>query len=228
QQRVTDENKKKYDDMVEKYGEGSKQAQRAEKEYNDQSAALNNLNRYIDTTKQELAELEKQQKIANSGWTKTGDKLQGVGNKMTSMGSGIQSFGKKWTKMTSIAVGAIAGLGASVFALTNKITDNADKIAKHSQQMGVSTDFYQEMDYWASQNGMSQEQMEKAVGRLNQRMGRAAQGNEKYTKALESLGINMNEVRAGTLDTEDAFAQSIQSLSGMSNEQEKAALATEL
>src|SRR5699024_10220869 len=46
--------------------------------------------------------------------------------------------------------------------------------------------------------------------------------------ALESLGINMNEVRAGTLDTEDAFAQSIQSLSGMSNEQEKAALATEL
>src|SRR5690625_1428783 len=94
--------------------------------------------------------------------------------------------------------------------------------------MGVSTDFYQEMDYWAGQNGISSDNMTKALERLNQRMGRAADGNEKYSSALEALGIDMNEVRDGTLSTEDAMAQSIQSLSEMESEQQKSAIASEL
>lgn len=125
-------------------------------------------------------------------------------------------------------VGAATAVGAGMFALVNKATQTADAIAKGAEKLGVSTDAYQELEYWASQNGISHEQMEKAVGRFNQRLGQAVNGNEKYASALKALGVNLDEVRDGTLSTEDAYAQSIQTLSEMENEQDKVNLATEL
>src|SRR5690625_7442430 len=109
--------------------------------------------------------------------------------------------------------------------MTKKVTDSFDDIAKSSTKLGVTTDTYQEMEYWASQNGLSSNDMERAVGRLNQRIGLAAEGNEKYSNALERLGVDMNAVKEGTVSTEDAMYQSIQTLSEMTNEQEKYALA---
>lgn len=186
----------------------------------------------ISELEQKMGSLQKKSEQAakgmNNKWTSAGKNLQDQGAKITATGDKVQGFGTKWTKVTAVVGAAAIGLGGSLLALTNKVTANAEQIGISADQMGVSTDFYQEMSYWAEENGLSQEQMEKAVGRLNQRMGRAAQGNEKYTKALEALGINMHDVRDGTLSTEDAFAQSISSLSGMSNKQEQAALATEL
>jgi len=140
------------------------------------------------------------------------------------LGSGIKVAAQWGAAITVAAVGA----GTALFGMANKAAAATDEIAKGSQRMGVSTKAYQEMEYWASQNGVAQADMEKAVGRLNQRMGEAAGGNKKYSDALEKLGINMDDVRAGTVSTEDAFAKSIQSLSQMENGQEKAALASEL
>lgn len=228
QQRVTAESEEKYKNMVEQYGEGSRQAQNAEREYQNQSAALQNLNRNIENTTQEMEEFKKQQDIANSGWTKTGDKLQSTGQKMSDVGGKVQGFGKKWAKVTGVIAGAVTGAGAAIFGLTNKITENAFEIRNQAAQMGVSTDSYQEMDYWAQQNGLSQQGMEKIVGRLNQRIGEAKNGNEKYQGALEDVGVSMEDVKDGTLDTEDAFTESIQNLSEMEDKQEMVGKATEL
>lgn len=154
--------------------------------------------------------------------------LQKTDKSTKSLGDRLRGGIKTAAKWGVALVGAATAVGAGMFALVNKATAAADAIAKGSERMGVSTDFYQEMTYWASQNGIAHAQMEKAVGRLNQRIGMAANGNTKYADALKRLGINMDEVKNGTLSTEDAFAQSIQSLSEMTNEQEKAELATEM
>src|SRR5690625_1726653 len=112
--------------------------------------------------------------------------------------------------------------------MTKKVTDSFDNIAKTSAKLGVSTDAYQEMEYWASQNGISVSAMERAVGRLDQRIGMAADGNEKYANALERLGVDMESVKDGTLETEDAMATALQTLSQMESETEKSAAAAEL
>src|SRR5699024_6302538 len=103
---------------------------------------------------------EQSAKVMSNRWNSMGESLQNQGKRITSAGNKIQGFGKKWTKVSGIVGAAAIGLGGSLLALTNKVTSNADMIHKHSQQMGVSTKFYQEMDFWASQNGISQEQME--------------------------------------------------------------------
>lgn len=148
-------------------------------------------------------------------------KAEGMSGKL---GKGIKSAGK-------IGLGAAAAIGTAVtgaFAATNKLVGGFDDIAKTAPKLGVSTDTLQEMDYWAGQNGVSSGDMEKAIGRLNQRMGMAADGNEKYSNALTKLGVDMDGVKNGTVSTDDAMAQSIQTLSQMENEQEKVALASEL
>lgn len=154
--------------------------------------------------------------------------LNKVDKKGKTTGQKFADVAKKGA-MIGAAVGTAAiAAGGALYGMAQNAAGVADNVHKASQRMGVTTDAYQEMDFWASQNGLSQGNMEKAVGRLNQRLGEAADGNEKYSGALEKLGVNMDDVREGTLSTEDAFVQSIQSLSEMENGQEQAALASEL
>ena len=101
-------------------------------------------------------------------------KTDGNAKKLSSrLGDGIKTAGKWGLGLTTAAV----GVATSAFAMTQKVTEGFDKISKGAQKVGITTDAYQEMDYWASQNGLSSDNMEKAVGRLNQRIGMAADGN---------------------------------------------------
>ena len=216
-------------DKLEDAGKGnSQEAQNLRNEYNKQVDEMNKLGRAVEQTTAELKELEEQQRISNSRWNKTGEALQANGEKFQKVGGGMQKVGGIFTAASAAIVGGAVGAGAGLLALTNKATETADGIAKGAEKIGTSTDFYQEMDFWASQNGLSQENMEKAVGRLNQRLGLAVEGNEKYANALERLGVDLQGVEDGTITTEDAMATSIQTLSEMENESEKAALASEL
>ena len=158
---------------------------------------------------------------ANKSISKTEEKAGGLASKL---GGGIKTAAK-WS---GALVAGAAAAGAAAFAMANKTTQGFDKISKNSTKLGITTDTYQEMSYWASQNGISSADMEKAVGRLNQRIGLALDGNTKYADGLEKMGVSMDDVRDGTVSTEEAMYTMIQSLSQMNNEQEKAAVASEV
>lgn len=134
------EAKKEYEAMVNEYGRGSKEAEAAAREYNNQAASLNNLERYIERTKNELVEFEKQQRIANSGWTKMGDKLEFYGGKLKGFGSKMSDVGSqmtnKITKPTLIATTAAAGL---VGALGWKRLTGLDAAQAQLKGLGYST-----------------------------------------------------------------------------------------
>ena len=144
----------------------------------------------------------------------------------------VDDFGKKATKLgtdlSKTLTAPIVGVTAALAALTAKSSDTAGQIEDLSRKMGISTDAFQEMNYWATQNGLSQAELERAVGRLNQRIGLAANGNEGYARALERLGVSMADVKNGTITTEQAMATTIRTLSQMTNEQEKSAVAADL
>lgn len=159
---------------------------------------------------------------------KANESIQKTESRAEKMAKGLGGGIKTAAKWGAAITGAAVGVGAAMFGMAKKSADALDEIHKGSSRMGVTTDAFQEMEYWGSQNGIAMNDVEKAVGRLNQRMGEAANGNEKYSNALEKLGVNMDDVRAGTVSTEDAFAISIQSLSEMESSQERAAAASEL
>jgi len=228
QATAVEEARKEYEEMVKQHGENSAKAEGAANKLNEQIALYEETGRELSNLTSEFEEFQKQQDIQASKWHKVGTSMEGIGNKLKSVGGNLQEAGKKLTKFSALVVGGVAAVTGGLFAMTTKATEAADVIAKGAKRMNVSTDFYQEMTYWASQNGIEHGQMEKAVGRFNQRMGMAQNGNEKYASALQQMGVDMDAVRDGTLSTDDAFAQSIQTLSEMENEQDKVNLATEM
>lgn len=160
-------------------------------------------------------------KEAQDSLSKTENKTKSVGDRMRGGLKTIATWG-------AALVGAATAAAAGLFALTNRVTANAQAIAVNASKVGVGVEAYQEMKYWADQNNVSSSAMDRAMGRLNQRVGRAAAGNEKYGKALKNLGIDMDAVKNGTLDTDDVMRQAIQSLMDMDNAQEQSAAASEL
>lgn len=141
QKRVVAEAKKEYEDMVEQHGRGSKEAEKAAREYNNQAAALNNLERYIENAKKELIDFEKEQRIANSSWTKMGDKLEGYGGKLKGIGEQMNDVGGKLTRgITVPALGAAGAVGGIVSAFGWKRLTGLDSAQAQLKGLGYSTE----------------------------------------------------------------------------------------
>lgn len=111
--------------MVKEHGEGSAEAQKAAKEYNNQSASLQNLQRYIGGVEDDLAKLKEEQRIANSNWTKMGEKLDNASNKMKAFGDKTSEVGKA---MSTTVTPAVLGLGTAAGLVAGSYEDSAVRI----------------------------------------------------------------------------------------------------
>ncbi len=166
--------------------------------------------------------------IALDGGDKVNSELSGIEGNAEKAGGGFGKFAKI-AGAGALAVGAAAvSAGAGALALANKFAATGDEIAKSAMKMGVGTDALQELRHAGDQVGVSSDSMDRALGRLNQRIGLAAGGNEKYQDSLQKMGFSMAEIEAGTISTEDAFMKSIHTLHEMDNATEQSALASEL
>ncbi|WMX57489.1 tape measure protein [Peribacillus sp. R9-11] len=113
QKEVTKQAKAEYEKMDRENGEGSKEADKAAKSYNNEVAALNNLERYVGGVKEELKKMKEEQRIASSGWTKAGDSLINFGSGLKSISDKTKDLGKSLTKkLTLPAVGAASALAS--------------------------------------------------------------------------------------------------------------------
>ena len=167
-------------------------------------------------------------RIAIDGADDAQRQLDGIDKKGKTAGNRMRNFGAAAAKGLAIAGTAAIAAGTAMFALTNKITQQADAIAKSSIEMGVSTDAYQQMDYWASQNGLSQASLERAVGRLNQRIGLAATGNDKYASAFEAVNVQVVDLNGNTRATEEVMKDTIAALRDIEDPARRSAMASEI
>jgi len=117
QSAITDKARQSYEKMVSEYGEGSAEADKAARSYNEQSTRLNAMKRDVESVTAELAQLREEQRLANSSLFKFGDGLTNFGNQMKSVSAKTKDLGKSLTKkITMPAVGAAAALGGIALA----------------------------------------------------------------------------------------------------------------
>ena len=76
QKSATAAAKTEYDKMVATHGEGSVQADKAAKAYNDQSASLNNLERHVGDLTDEFKAFQNEQDVANSKFGKLSESME--------------------------------------------------------------------------------------------------------------------------------------------------------
>ncbi|WP_432352657.1 phage tail tape measure protein [Sporosarcina sp. A2] len=144
--------KNEYDRMVEVHGEGSRQADLAAAAYNRQVAAVNNLERNIEGLTDELEQMQEQQRVAESGWTRFGDSMQGVGDKMKAAGGKMKDVGKSLSMYVTAplvgfaAIAAKTGIDfddsmAKVQAVSGATGQDLDKLRDKAKEMGAKTKF---------------------------------------------------------------------------------------
>lgn len=156
-----------------------------------------------------------------SAFAKTNKQISGMASKVGSVA--------KTAAKTTLALGAMASaaVGAGI-AMSNKFAGVADDIDKASLRAGVNTTYLQEMRYAMGQVGVSSEDLQKGLQKMNQGVGLAKNGNKLYIESLKKVGISQEDISSGALTTEEAFSKSIRVLGDIKDTQERAALASEL
>lgn len=168
----------------------------------------------------------KGQEAVDQGLTAIDKKGRTAADRMDALGSSVSSAGSSMTKWVT---GPIAGLTAALGGLVTSTQKYGDKIAKASRETGLATDSYQQMQYALQQvAGVSESEVDRALGRLNQRLQMAKDGSDKYTAALESVGFSQEQIASGSLTAERAFDQVVKAMGEAESASEAAGIAGEL
>ena len=131
-------------------------------------------------------------------------------------------------KGAKVGAGAIAAAGAAAVTGAFKTASYGDELDKTSSRLGVHTDFLQDARYWASQNGIEASTLERATGRLTQRIGDAADGTGKYADAFEGLGVKIHDSNGDLRDSESVMRDTIDALVGIEDPAARSAAAADV
>jgi hypothetical protein len=127
--------------------------------------------------------------------------------------------------------GALAGMVAwdtvqQLRDMTRAAVDTVGALGEQAQQLGVTTDALQEYRYAASQTGIEQAQMDQALAQLTRRLGDAAQGAKEPTKALEQLGITLDQIKGRSAG--DVIPLIAEGMKRLPDDAQRAAVAVDL
>jgi methyl-accepting chemotaxis protein len=149
--------------------------------------------------------------------------------------NGFEKGMKKSSKMVdglkTATVAASTALVAGTVALggmAKKATENADRIDKMSQKMGLSRKGFQELEFVASQSGTSVESLSMGMKTLAMKAVEAAEGTGIGAEAFDKLGISATDSSGKIKDQETLLNEVVTSLQNMEDGTEKAALASDL
>lgn len=156
---------------------------------------------------------------AGKDFDKESDRMYRAGFKI---GSGLKAIG-----VATVAAG-FGYLVTQLQAAAQGSLEFAASLGETAQQLGVTTDALQEYRYAATQAGLSQEEMDKALSQLTRRIGEAANGTKAQAEAFKSLGISVKDANGNVLNAADAIPKIADALKGVANPAQRAAVLTDL
>ena len=169
QQAIVDETRKEYKRLSEEFGENSKEAEKAAREYNHQVAALNNVQRSVDRTADRLNELQNEQRESERSWVKLQKRLDQTGDSLTNIGGKMQGVGSSMTAGLTAPIGALG-------ILAGKTAIEFDAAQGRIQaQLGITKERAEELgnvaeNVWTQGFGDNLEEITNTVSDLAKRM----------------------------------------------------------
>lgn len=158
---------------------------------------------------------------ANESLGKTDEK---AGSIAQTLGKGIKTVATWGAAIASAAVVA----GTAIYSSATSAAAAADNIDKMSQKIGISREAYQELDFICSQSGMSVDTLQAGVKSLTAAMDGAASGTASNVEQFERLDVAVTNADGSFRSQEDVLFDTLMALQGMTDQTEKARLASEL
>lgn len=144
----------------------------------------------------------------------TGD-LKGLRSAFDGLRSGLATFG--------------VGLGvSSIVGFLSRTLEAAGGLGELAQQLGVSTDALQALQYQAVQAGVSTDELETALAHLTRTIGEAAQGNKTALDAFNRLGVGVLDAQNHIRSTDDVLDDVMRALAAIPDPAKRAAAEMDL
>lgn len=130
---------------------------------------------------------------------------------LTNVTDQVTSAAKKLALPLTAAASAV---GFSLSQMMSKFLDTGDAIDKASMRIGIGVDRLQSLQYAAKMSGATAEDMNSALGKLNENIAKAAAGkNEELASLFKKLGISLRDANGHARTAADVlpeFADAIQ------------------
>lgn len=147
---------------------------------------------------------------------------------LSKLGASFAKFGKA-AALGAAAAGAAAGAAAvKIFKSAEVIANANDQIAKSAIRVGATASAYQELQFWASQNGIEAAALTKGLGVLNQQLADAQDTSKGVGKALAGFNISVTDVNGNLRNSDAVFQDAILALQGIENPALRSAAAAEI
>lgn len=127
----------------------------------------------------------------------------------------------------ALAAGTTAA-AAALTALTKKSIDSADRLAKLSQQVGVSVESLGRLEFAAGLSGVETENLSTSLIKLNRSISEAAQGTAAQADAFAALGVSATSADGSLRPTEEVLNDLADSFSQAEDGVGKTAAAVEI
>lgn len=138
-----------------------------------------------------------------------------------------KSFGVLSGRMKGFFAGIAGGLAAnaSVRGLSS-LADELDRLGKTADRLDIDPNTLSALEFAAERSGVAVERMTASIETLQKRTGEAVQGLGQARAAFERLGISVEDFIR--LDAEQQLIVLADRISGVADEEERAALAAQL
>ena len=142
----------------------------------------------------------------------------------------MEQFEAGISQLKAGILGLTVELGGATFALyeTVKTTAEAGKeIYNAAQSVGVSTDAFQKLTFAAEQAGLSSDDFRSSLALLNRHLFQASIGSEESIAAFRKVGISYEQLKNGSITTEQALQKVSQAVGKMPEGFTRAGLVTQ-
>lgn len=146
----------------------------------------------------------------------------------TAMKKGITDAAKWGAGIATAATTAAVAIGNQIKNIVNEAAAQADKIDKMAQNMGLSTQAYQEWEYVMNHCGLTMDDLQGGMATMLDRMREVDEGSESAIRLFDKLGISCYDLNGNMKDAETMFEEVVYALAGMESETERTQYAMEM
>lgn len=136
-----------------------------------------------------------------------------------------KALGDLKTVMLGVVAAGAAVTGA-IAALATSAASAGDEVAKGAARTGIAVESYQELAHAFEQSGLESQQLEQALVKQTEALAAVEDGSGSAAEAYAELGLQQEDL-AG-LGTDEALAATAEALAGVTDEQERLQLATQI
>ena len=129
--------------------------------------------------------------------------LKNAQRQLAGWGSAITGLGKQLLAMGTAAVGGLLAMVKSAASMGAELIET-------SARTGMAVEAIQELDYAVRQAGVSTEQFQTGLGRMQKAIGTAETGGDEAIDTFVKLGVSLSALRSMTPDKQfETIAQAI-------------------